>query len=308
MTSNKLLLELPEHMSTQPALEFDYGKLDTEIQVVVQKRTSEIKNLMRHTTQDIIEIGQKLTDVKAQLEHGNFRNWLKAEFDWSVKTASRFMQVAEKFKCVKLAHLDIAASALYLLASPSTSEEARAEALKCASLGENITYTKVKAIVAKYKEAAKAKPKKLVTFDVHVETVECDLTKSTEQERNQTSNVPDVLVDLTGKETETRLLSIQDWESFSKSKDKDLVPTVERNREQLEDTTPIPTYIVKKTASAQTNPDTITTEIEMKIKQLTPEQLASVIINSANSGLSKRHLQAIITAAQQVLNLEVSAQ
>ncbi|MUH00592.1 DUF3102 domain-containing protein [Scytonema sp. UIC 10036] len=302
MTSSKLLSEPPEHLSTQPALEFDYGKLGSEIRMVVQQRTNEIKNLMRNTTKDIIEIGQKLTDVKAQLGHGNFRNWLKTEFDWSVKTASRFMQVTENFKCVNLTHLDIAASALYLLASPSTPEEARAEVLKYANLGENITYTKAKAIVAKYKKASKPKTKKFATF--HLETVESDLTKSIEQEGNGTSSVPDVLFDLTGKEvkTETRLLSIQDLMPSSEFQDRHLVPTVERNREQLEDTTPTPASIVNQIAIAQKIPDTITTEIEVKIKQLTPEQLASVIINSANTGLSKFHLEAIITAAQQVLN------
>jgi hypothetical protein len=272
--------------------------------MVVQQCTSDIKNLMRRTSQEIIEIGQKLTDVKAQLKHGNFRNWLKAEFNWSVKTASRFMQVAENFKYDNLTHLDIAASALYLLASPSTSEEARVEALKRARQGENISYTKAKTIVSKHKKTTKLKSKKPVTFDVHAETVEYSSIKSTKQDGNETSSVPDVLVELTGKEveTETRLLSTQDFEERTESKDKHLVPTVERNREQIEDTTPTPDCIVNKTAIAQNKPDTITTEMEIKIKQLTPEQLAWVIINSVKNGLSKCHLKAIIRAAQQVLN------
>ncbi|MEH2381692.1 MAG: hypothetical protein V7K27_22855 [Nostoc sp.] len=37
------------------------------------------------------------------------------------------------------------------------------------------------------------------------------------------------------------------------------------------------------------------------IKNLTPEQLASVIMIAANTGLSEYHLSAIITASQQVL-------
>ena len=34
--------------------------------------------------QDIIDIGQKLTEVKQQLGHGNFRNWLTTEFEWGI--------------------------------------------------------------------------------------------------------------------------------------------------------------------------------------------------------------------------------
>ncbi|BDA72447.1 hypothetical protein CAL7716_066130 [Calothrix sp. PCC 7716] len=62
-----------------------------------------------------INIGQKLSEVKEQLGqvgHRNFRTWLKAEFDWSVRISARFMQVATQFKCANLAHLNITVSDL----------------------------------------------------------------------------------------------------------------------------------------------------------------------------------------------------
>jgi len=127
---------------------------------------------MRRTAQDTLDIGQKLMEVKEQLEHGQFRNWLKAEFDWSVRTAARFMQVATKFKNANLAHLDIAASALYLLAEPSTPNEAQKEALELAKQGENITYAKAKDIINQHKEAAKLMASKPGTIDVSSEAVE----------------------------------------------------------------------------------------------------------------------------------------
>jgi hypothetical protein len=306
MNSSQLLSELPEDMSTELALEFDYGKLNTEIRMVVQQRTNEIRNLIRNTSQDIIEIGERLIDVKAQLKHGNFRNWLKAEFDWSIKTASRFMQVAEKFKCVTLTHLDISASALYLLASPSTPEEARTEVLKRANQGENITYSKAKVIISNYKKAVKPKPEKSVNFDTSVGTVEHNLIKFTQKEGNETSSIPGLLVAHTGKEAETeiRLLSTQYLVSSSEYKDKHFLPSVERNRQHLEDTTPIPS-IINKTIIDQKIADTIISEIEIIIKQLPPDKLlrlAMVIINSINNKWNKCHLEAIITAAQKVLN------
>jgi hypothetical protein len=168
MISNQLLFE---QLSTPASQGFDYTTLEAETRIVIQQRTSEIKSLMRRTGQDIINIGQKLVEVKEQLGHGQFRNWLKAEFDWSVRTAARFMQVATKFKCAKLAHFDIAASALYLLAEPSTPNEAYEEALELAKQGENITHAKAKDIVNQHKEAALLMASKLDTACVSAESV-----------------------------------------------------------------------------------------------------------------------------------------
>lgn len=53
------------------------------------------------------------------------------------------MQVGEQFKFVNFTNLNITASALYLIAAPSTPKEAT-EVSGHASLGENISYPKVK--------------------------------------------------------------------------------------------------------------------------------------------------------------------
>lgn len=150
---------------------FDYATLDTQTRIVVEQRTGEIKSLIRRSANDIIDIGQKLSEVKEQLGHGSFMNWLKSEFNWSVATATRFMQVSEQFKFVKLTNLQIAASALYLLAAPSTPEKARTEALERATVGEAITNTEAKAIVTRHKNTAKPRGDKTVTVDVPSEAV-----------------------------------------------------------------------------------------------------------------------------------------
>ena len=98
-----------EHLS-KPTPNFEYGILDAETQMVVQQRTNEVKTLMRRTSQDVIVIGQKLIEVKQHLGHGNFINWLKSEFNWSVSTATKFMQVGEQFKFIKFTNLNITAS------------------------------------------------------------------------------------------------------------------------------------------------------------------------------------------------------
>jgi hypothetical protein len=135
---------------------FNYADLDSDTQLVVKQCTNEIRTLIRRSAQDVIKIGRKLIQVKEQIGHGHFRNWLKIEFDWSVRTAARFMQVATKFKCADLAHLNIAASALYLLSETSTPSEAQAEILDLARQGERINYAKAKDIINEYKEAGKS--------------------------------------------------------------------------------------------------------------------------------------------------------
>jgi hypothetical protein len=148
--------------SSQPSPDFDYTALDSDTRSVIKQKTSEIKKLIRRSAQDIIDIGQMLTEVKEHIGHGSFRAWLQAEFNWSVATANRFMQVAEKFKCLNLIHLDIATSALYLLARPSTPEEAHQEALERAAQGETITHAAAKEIVAHH------------TIDIKAEVMEDD--------------------------------------------------------------------------------------------------------------------------------------
>ncbi len=132
---------------------FDYEILDQETQITVKQKTSEIKSLIRQTAQEIVEVGQKLAEVKRQLKHGQFRSWLKSEFNWSISSATKFMQVSEQFKNVNFTHFNFATSALYVLAAPSTPDSARQHALEIASQGENITYSLAKLIVKHHKES-----------------------------------------------------------------------------------------------------------------------------------------------------------
>lgn len=126
---------------------FDYAAMDPETRIVVQQRTGEIKSLVRRSVADVIEIGAKLADVKSRLAHGQFGDWLEGEFGWSHDTAGRFMNVAAHFGQIPQIADFAAASALYLLASASTPDQARAEAVRQAEAGERITVAKAKVII-----------------------------------------------------------------------------------------------------------------------------------------------------------------
>jgi len=140
--------------------EFDYSSLDDESRHFVQQQTGEIRGLMKRTAQGIVEIGQKLIEVKEKLGHGRFLGWLQAEFAWTDETARRFMNVAQEFGRIPQL-VDFAPSALYILAAPSTPKTAREEAIARAEAGESITYTTAKEIKKKYTSST-ASPKSKV--------------------------------------------------------------------------------------------------------------------------------------------------
>jgi len=140
-----------------------YAGLDVETRIVVQQRTSEIKTLMRRTAQDIVDIGQKLIEVKDRLGHGRFDAWLHVEFAWSLQTAKRFMNVAQRFQNQQFVDFDMAPSALYLLAAPSAPESAREEALHRAQEGEQITHRVAQDIVAAHKAMPTLAERELAT-------------------------------------------------------------------------------------------------------------------------------------------------
>lgn len=123
---------------------FDYGSLASGIRKVVQKNTGEIRDRMKKAATDIVEIGERLSEVKNLLPHGQFKGWLEAEFEWSYESAAKTMQVFNKFKNVNFTSLSIAPSALYLLASPSTPEPVRESVLAEAQSGTKITHADVK--------------------------------------------------------------------------------------------------------------------------------------------------------------------
>lgn len=130
---------------------FDYSTLDLETRIVVQQKTSEIKERIQRSASSIIEIGARLSEVRAKLEGGSFDGWLKTEFDWSRRTAYNFIGVHEQFGRANFAQLDIAASALYLLAAPSTPPEAREAALGRAKAGEKVTHGMAQMLIEEYK-------------------------------------------------------------------------------------------------------------------------------------------------------------
>lgn len=130
--------EQPQQVIAEP---FDYTPLPAELAQQVQTAAQRIQNLVQRALTDLLVIGKELLAIKDALPHGHFGPWLRAEFNWTERTARRLMAVAERFgpKTDTMSDLPIEATAAYLLASPSAPGEAVAVAIKRAQWGERIT-------------------------------------------------------------------------------------------------------------------------------------------------------------------------
>ena len=162
---------------------FDYEALTLEQRNLVMQRTGEIQERLQRSAQDIWEIGQRLGDVRDELKHGQFESWLKAEFGWSRRTAYNFIKVYEAFgERAKLAQINISASALYILAAPSTPQKVREEYLLKAKEGEKITHKELRSQIEQKKHESNS-------LEVELE----DDTPPTETELPTAASIPEIL-------------------------------------------------------------------------------------------------------------------
>jgi hypothetical protein len=141
---------------------FNYDLLETKLADKVRTAADRIRERVKKTVEEIIEVGNDLLAVKDALPHGQFLPWLKAEFGWSERSAQNFMSVAEKFKSAKIADLPIQPSAAYFLAAPSIPDEARQKAVEKAEAGQEITFATAREIVAEARKKKRPRKQKIL--------------------------------------------------------------------------------------------------------------------------------------------------
>lgn len=138
---------------------FNYDILESPLADQVRASAQRIKEKVKRTIENIIEVGKELLAVKKALPHGHFLPWLKAEFGWTERTARNFMAVAERFgpKTEMISDLQITPTAAYALAAPSAPDEARQAAIERAEAGERITKGVAENILTKFRKRARRK-------------------------------------------------------------------------------------------------------------------------------------------------------
>lgn len=143
---------------------FNYDLLEGEAAEQARSSAERIREKVKRTIEDIIEVGKELLAVKEVVGHGNFGAWLRAEFGWTDRTARNFMAVAEQFgpKTETLSEMKIDPTAAYLLAAPSAPDEARQQAIERAEAGEQVTTAVAKEILAEARK--KKRPRRQKTL------------------------------------------------------------------------------------------------------------------------------------------------
>ena len=117
----------------------------------IERTTTEILILKDQTAQNIIEIGKRLIEVKENLEHGQFLNWLENKVEFSRYTANRFMKIATEFSNVSAVQ-HLGSKKLFLLAG--LDEEDRQEVMKENKV-EDMTTRELEQVVKEKKEIKK---------------------------------------------------------------------------------------------------------------------------------------------------------
>jgi hypothetical protein len=136
------------------ALRFDYSQIeDATSRESLRQAAIAIKPRLKRAAEDLFAIGQTLMEVKELLPHGQWGEWLEAEFGLSDRTARNFMYVAERLfpKSEKFSVLP--ASVLYELAAPSTAETVIAQAEEKLDSGETVSLTTVRTWKRQQREA-----------------------------------------------------------------------------------------------------------------------------------------------------------
>ena len=130
---------------------FDYDSLQTEVAQKVKESAIEIKAREKAIWENIFEIGKQLIQVKTALPHGAFLPWVKSEFNWTVRTAQKYIKVSEELgKNAKgSSYLPNGLEALYQLASGLSKVESEEEKQQMMELMEAKTVAKGKPLTEK---------------------------------------------------------------------------------------------------------------------------------------------------------------
>ena len=82
---------------TKEIIDVEYEELLSDMPRDINTITTEILLYKNQAGEAILEIGKRLIEVKAQLDHGEWLDYLKERVDVSVRTAQTMMQLAKEY-------------------------------------------------------------------------------------------------------------------------------------------------------------------------------------------------------------------
>jgi DUF3102 family protein len=122
---------------------YSYAGLDPAVASAAQAAADRIRSLLRPQVASAIDIGRDVLTVKSLLAHGKFTEWLRAEFEWSERTAQRYMRLTEEFGAISDILSEVQLTVLHRLAATSTTPEVRKEVVARLRCGERLKSSQV---------------------------------------------------------------------------------------------------------------------------------------------------------------------
>lgn len=111
---------------------------------------ADIRSRLKRASEDIVYIGQRLIEARAQIPSGRWTAWVEANTGLTIRTAQRWMGVVERLGTGdNLSRL--LPSVLIVLASPSVPTVAVREILARTEDGENFSLQAAEAIIDKWR-------------------------------------------------------------------------------------------------------------------------------------------------------------
>jgi hypothetical protein len=96
-----------------------------------------VKALEKNNIANVLNIGRLLQKAYDQCEHGEYEDWLRAQFDWSRRTALRYRNAFNFQLChsVPFENLNLSLSAVYLVSEMDEDPTARDAVIEAAQTG-----------------------------------------------------------------------------------------------------------------------------------------------------------------------------
>src|SRR5687768_6309412 len=132
---------------------FDYSSLSGDIADTVRAAADRIKGRHQRQMAAIIETGRDLLAIKEQLGHGQFLEWIQAEFGMTDRTAENYTRAATEFGDKIEIISNLPPTEVYRLASPSTPPSVRDTVVSRLEAGERVEPVEVRTLVRDAKEA-----------------------------------------------------------------------------------------------------------------------------------------------------------
>jgi hypothetical protein len=128
-------------------LHYDYSSVAEVYREAVRRSALVIKPRLKRAAEDIFVIGKELTATKSMLPHGQYTRWLDIEFGLSERMAQRFVNVYARLGAKTDIMSVLPPTTLYLLAAPSTPDEAIQAVEQQLDRGERISVATVQRLI-----------------------------------------------------------------------------------------------------------------------------------------------------------------